>query len=48
MAAEAYSKGLAGVIVAESAVCTVGVKGVGLNYRGYAITGLIHSESRLS
>jgi citrate synthase len=37
---EAYSKGLAGVIVADSAVCTVGVQGVGLNYRGYSITGM--------
>lgn len=35
-----YSKGLAGIQVAESDICTVGVKGVGLNYRGYDIKDL--------
>eukprot|EP01133_Synstelium_polycarpum_P003517 gene3517-4018_t len=35
-----YSKGLAGIHVAESAICTVGVQGVGLNYRGYDIKDL--------
>ncbi|EGG19160.1 citrate synthase [Cavenderia fasciculata] len=40
MSTEQYSKGLAGVFVAESAICTVGVKGVGLNYRGYDIKEL--------
>jgi len=36
----AYSKGLAGVSVAESAICSVGVEGLGLNYRGYSIHDL--------
>ena len=43
--ASAYSKGLAGVNVAESAICTVGVTGVGLNYRGYSIDGMLCSSS---
>lgn len=34
-------KGLAGVNVAESSVCTVGVTGIGLNYRGFGIDGMI-------
>eukprot|EP01132_Coremiostelium_polycephalum_P001997 gene1997-2458_t len=33
-------QGLAGINVAESSICTVGVKGVGLNYRGYDIKEL--------
>jgi len=33
-------KGLAGVNVAESSVCTVGVTGIGLNYRGFGIDDL--------
>eukprot|EP01084_Bolivina_argentea_P150419 262686_1 len=37
---ESYSKGLAGVIVGESKICTVGKKGLGLNYRGYSIDDL--------
>lgn len=32
--------GLAGVIVDESAICTVGLEGTGLNYRGYSIHDL--------
>lgn len=32
--------GLAGVVAGESAICTVGVAGKGLNYRGYAIEDL--------
>lgn len=39
------SKGLAGVQVAESAICTVGVSGIGLNYRGYGIDDLAHNCS---
>ncbi|EFA81520.1 citrate synthase [Heterostelium album PN500] len=38
--AEEYSKGLAGIYVAKSSICTVGVKGAGLNYRGYDIKEL--------
>lgn len=40
-----FSKGLAGVKVAESAVCTVGVSGIGLNYRGYGIDDLAQNCS---
>lgn len=32
--------GLAGVVAGESAVCTVGQEGIGLNYRGYGIDEL--------
>lgn len=32
--------GLAGVTAGKSAICTVGVSGVGLNYRGYSIDDL--------
>jgi 2-methylcitrate synthase len=32
--------GLAGVVAGESAICTVGKEGVGLNYRGYSIHDL--------
>lgn len=32
--------GLAGVVAGQSAICTVGVGGVGLNYRGYSIHDL--------
>lgn len=32
--------GLAGVVVGESAICTVGLEGIGLNYRGYSIHDL--------
>ena len=35
-----YSKGLAGVIAAESEICTVGKRGLGLLYRGYSIEDL--------
>eukprot|EP01112_Ceratiomyxa_fruticulosa_P003593 TRINITY_DN1390_c0_g1_i10.p1 TRINITY_DN1390_c0_g1~~TRINITY_DN1390_c0_g1_i10.p1 ORF type:complete len:431 (+),score=100.09 TRINITY_DN1390_c0_g1_i10:101-1294(+) len=35
-----FSKGLAGVNVAESSICTVGKAGLGLNYRGYGIEDL--------
>jgi len=34
------SGGLAGVIAGQSAICTVGLAGVGLNYRGYSIEEL--------
>ncbi|MEE9452026.1 MAG: 2-methylcitrate synthase [Gammaproteobacteria bacterium] len=34
------SQGLAGVVVAESAIATVGQAGAGLNYRGYSIEDL--------
>jgi 2-methylcitrate synthase len=33
-------EGLAGVTVGESAICTVGKEGLGLNYRGYSIDEL--------
>jgi 2-methylcitrate synthase len=39
-AAPAYSPGLAGVIAGETAICTVGKKGMGLMYRGYSIVDL--------
>lgn len=35
-----YAPGLAGVIAGETAVCTVGKKGMGLMYRGYSIVDL--------
>lgn len=34
------SPGLAGVVAGDTAISTVGKKGLGLNYRGYAITDL--------
>lgn len=37
--------GLAGVIAGRSAICTVGVGGVGLNYRGYSIHDLAAQAS---
>lgn len=37
--------GLAGVIVGDSAICTVGVEGLGLNYRGYSIHDLADQAS---
>lgn len=36
----AKSGGLAGVIAGQSAICTVGQEGAGLNYRGYGIDDL--------
>ena len=33
-------RGLVGVYADESAICTVGLSGMGLNYRGYAIEEL--------
>jgi 2-methylcitrate synthase len=52
MSTENYSKGLAGItinrynyfkgiIAGETAICTVGKKGLGLNYRGYDIKDLL-------
>ncbi|XXQ35264.1 Citrate synthase [Plasmodiophora brassicae] len=38
--AKSYSKGLAGVIAGETKVCTVGMGGDGLHYRGYSIEDL--------
>lgn len=38
------SGGLAGIVVGDSAICTVG-KGLGLNYRGYAIQDLARYAS---
>ena len=32
--------GLAGVTAGETAICTVGLEGIGLNYRGYSIHDL--------
>lgn len=37
--------GLAGVTAGETAICTVGVSGVGLNYRGYSIDDLAEKSS---
>ncbi|VEB37397.1 2-methylcitrate synthase [Legionella cherrii] len=34
------SGGLAGVVAGQSAICTVGLAGKGLNYRGYSIDDL--------
>jgi len=34
------SGGLAGIVAGDSAICTVGKEGVGLNYRGYSINDL--------
>ncbi len=39
------SAGLAGVIAGSSAICTVGVEGKGLNYRGYNIYDLATKSS---
>ena len=37
--------GLAGVVAGESAICTVGIKGTGLHYRGFEIRDLaLHCE----
>ncbi len=32
--------GLAGIVAGQTAVCTVGKEGMGLNYRGYSIDDL--------
>jgi 2-methylcitrate synthase len=32
--------GLAGIVVGETAICTVGKEGVGLTYRGYSVEDL--------
>ncbi len=37
--------GLAGVVAGKSAICTVGVEGKGLNYRGYSIHDLAEHAS---
>jgi len=37
------SGGLAGVVAGESAICTVGKEGKGLNYRGYSIEDLANN-----
>lgn len=37
--------GLAGVVAGQSAICTVGKAGVGLNYRGYSIHDLAESAT---
>ena len=39
------SGGLAGVMAGESAICTVGHEGHGLNYRGYSIYDLAEKAS---
>ena len=39
------SQGLAGVVAGKSGICTVGLKGVGLHYRGYAIEDLSQKAS---
>jgi len=38
--AQTVNKGLAGVIAGDSAIATVGLQGIGLNYRGYRIQDL--------
>jgi 2-methylcitrate synthase len=43
--AENISPGLAGVVVASTAICTVEVKGDGLTYRGYDIHALADKSS---
>lgn len=40
MMATKKTGGLAGIVAGDSAVCTVGKEGKGLNYRGYSITDL--------
>ena len=40
MKEKAMDSSLAGVIAGESAICTVGIEGMDLNYRGYAIDEL--------
>jgi len=37
--------GLAGIVAADSAICTVGIEGRGLSYRGYSIEDLAASSS---
>ena len=39
------SGGLSGVVAGESAICTVGLAGKGLNYRGYSIDDLAAQAS---
>ena len=39
------ARGLAGVAVGETAICTVGKEGVGLTYRGYSIDDLAEQSS---
>ncbi len=38
--AQRKTGGLAGIVAGKSAICTVGLEGVGLHYRGYAIEDL--------
>jgi 2-methylcitrate synthase len=40
MSSNAPSRGLAGVVAGETALCTVGKEGTGLTYRGYSIDDL--------
>jgi 2-methylcitrate synthase len=40
MTSNASSRGLAGVVAGETALCTVGKEGAGLTYRGYSIDDL--------
>jgi 2-methylcitrate synthase len=42
---EPAGKGLAGVMAGESAICTVGKEGLGLNYRGYSIVDLAENAT---
>ena len=39
-AAKGKTGGLAGIVAGDSAICTCGLEGKGLNYRGYPIEGL--------
>lgn len=41
----ADTKGLAGVVAGQTALCTVGLEGVGLTYRGYGIADLCEYSS---
>jgi len=45
MSSQNYTQGLAGLIAGETAISTVGKKGVGLSYRGYRIEDLAKYSS---
>jgi 2-methylcitrate synthase len=40
MSSNASSRGLAGVVAGQTALCTVGKEGTGLTYRGFSIDDL--------
>src|SRR6185437_16879301 len=45
MKMSAKTGGLAGIAAGQSAICTVGLEGKGLNYRGYSIDDLAANAS---